>query len=76
MSHVITASTQTSGPNQKARCVGLRDAQRREMRRSGRSITSAAISATKVNLKPHQRRRWQREVKFLKNGERENDESV
>lgn len=76
MSHVITAYTQTSGPNQKAPCAALRNAQRRGMLKSGRNITSVAMSVTKVSSKPRRRQRWQREVKFLKNGERENDESV
>lgn len=76
MSHVTTAYTQISKPNQKALCAGLRSAVRREIQRNGLSIISAGMSATKESLKPRRRRRWQREVKFLKNGERKNEESV
>nr|DAU28565.1 MAG TPA: hypothetical protein [Caudoviricetes sp.] len=46
------------------------------MLKSGRNITSVAMSAIKVSLRPRRLKRWQREVKFLKNGERKNDESV
>lgn len=53
-----------------AKCTKARNTEERA------NITSAATSAIKVSLKPHRRQRWQREVKFLKNGERENDESV
>lgn len=70
MSHVTTAYTQTSKPNQKAPCAGLRDAQRRVTLKSGLNITLADMSVTKVSLKPRRRQRWQNEVKFLKNGER------
>lgn len=76
MKPVTTAPTQISKPNQEVPCAVLRSAVRREIQRSGRSITSEATSATKASLKPRRRQRWQREVKFLKNGERENDESV
>lgn len=74
MSHVTTANTQILKPNRKAPCAALRNAQRREMRKNGLSITSAAISATKVNLKPRRLKRWQSEVKFSNNGERKESE--
>lgn len=76
MSHVITASTQILKPSQTALCAGLRNAQRRGMLKSGLNITSVAMSVTKASLKPLRRRRWQDGKTNLKNGERENDESV
>ena len=51
MSHVITASTQTSKPNRKARCAGLRNAQRREMLKNGRRTTTAGMVANERKVK-------------------------
>lgn len=70
MKPVTTAYTQISKPNLKARCEGLRNAQRRVTLKSGLNITSVAMSATKVSLKPHRRQRWQNGKTNLKNGER------
>ena len=76
MKPATTACTQILKPNQKARCAGLRNAQRRGMLKSGRNITSVAMSVTKASLKPRRRQRWQNGKTNLKNGERKNDESL